>query len=188
MNGFSTSITIGLWPNILTGSAWLVSEHADGCWHKPRALGPFWHPAGGWHSTVEQTGAAAAGCRLRRVHSRRASASLVQIYPVHYGLPALLLIAKTWSDMYSGIAALVINSAPYMARSSARVSNLSPAARSKARRPRTYLRTSGSRHIVLPQLRQHASPAHRADGGPHQGHIAAIDHYGFRVHERGHSA
>jgi polar amino acid transport system permease protein len=44
----------------------------------------------------------------------RATPLLVQIYLVYYGLPALLPVAKTWSDMYFGIAALVINSAPYM--------------------------------------------------------------------------
>jgi polar amino acid transport system permease protein len=44
----------------------------------------------------------------------RATPLLVQIYLVYYGLPALLPIAKSWNDMYFGIAALTLNSAPYM--------------------------------------------------------------------------
>src|SRR5919107_2141678 len=44
----------------------------------------------------------------------RATPLLVQIYLVYYGLPALLPIAKSWNDIYFGIAALVLNSAPYM--------------------------------------------------------------------------
>jgi len=44
----------------------------------------------------------------------RATPLLVQIYLVYYGLPALLPFAKSWNDMYFGIAALTLNSAPYM--------------------------------------------------------------------------
>jgi polar amino acid transport system permease protein len=44
----------------------------------------------------------------------RATPLLVQIYLVYYGLPALLPVAKSWNDMYFGIAALVLNSTPYM--------------------------------------------------------------------------
>jgi polar amino acid transport system permease protein len=44
----------------------------------------------------------------------RATPLLVQIYLVYYGFPALLPIAKSWNDMYFGIAALTLNSAPYM--------------------------------------------------------------------------
>jgi polar amino acid transport system permease protein len=44
----------------------------------------------------------------------RATPLLVQIYLVYYGLPALLPFAKSWNDMYFGIAALVLNSTPYM--------------------------------------------------------------------------
>ncbi|CAM5218885.1 amino acid ABC transporter permease [Bosea thiooxidans] len=44
----------------------------------------------------------------------RATPLLVQIYLVYYGLPALLPFAKSWSDMAFGVAALTLNSAPYM--------------------------------------------------------------------------
>lgn len=44
----------------------------------------------------------------------RATPLLVQIYLIYYGLPALLPFAKSWNDMYFGIAALVANSTPYM--------------------------------------------------------------------------
>jgi polar amino acid transport system permease protein len=44
----------------------------------------------------------------------RATPLLVQIYLVYYGLPTLLPFAKSWNDMYFGIAALTLNSAPYM--------------------------------------------------------------------------
>jgi amine acid ABC transporter, permease protein, 3-TM region, His/Glu/Gln/Arg/opine family len=44
----------------------------------------------------------------------RATPLLVQIYLVYYGFPALLPFAKSWNDMYFGIAALVLNSTPYM--------------------------------------------------------------------------
>lgn len=44
----------------------------------------------------------------------RATPLLVQIYLVYYGLPALLPFAKSWNDMYFGVAALTLNSAPYM--------------------------------------------------------------------------
>ncbi|MBZ6075691.1 amino acid ABC transporter permease [Microvirga puerhi] len=44
----------------------------------------------------------------------RATPLLVQIYLVYYGFPALLPFAKSWNDMYFGIAALVLNSTPYI--------------------------------------------------------------------------
>jgi polar amino acid transport system permease protein len=45
----------------------------------------------------------------------RATPLLVQIYLVYYGLPVLIPAAKRWSELWLGIAALVINSTPYMA-------------------------------------------------------------------------
>ncbi|AXC50202.1 amino acid ABC transporter permease [Paracoccus suum] len=44
----------------------------------------------------------------------RSTPLLVQIYLVYYGLPALVPVTKSWNDMYFGIAALVLNSSPYM--------------------------------------------------------------------------
>src|SRR4051812_28114712 len=44
----------------------------------------------------------------------RATPLLVQIYLVYYGFPVLIPAAKSWNDMYFGIAALVLNSSPYM--------------------------------------------------------------------------
>jgi polar amino acid transport system permease protein len=45
----------------------------------------------------------------------RATPLLVQIYLVYFGLPALIPASKTWSELSLGIAALVVNSTPYMA-------------------------------------------------------------------------
>jgi polar amino acid transport system permease protein len=44
----------------------------------------------------------------------RATPLLVQIYLVYYGLPALVPVTKSWNELYLGIAALVLNSTPYM--------------------------------------------------------------------------
>lgn len=44
----------------------------------------------------------------------RATPLLVQIYLVYYGLPALLPFTARWPEMSLGIAALVLNCAPYM--------------------------------------------------------------------------
>jgi polar amino acid transport system permease protein len=44
----------------------------------------------------------------------RATPLLVQIYLVYYGLPALVPATKNWNELYFGIAALVLNSTPYM--------------------------------------------------------------------------
>lgn len=44
----------------------------------------------------------------------RSTPLLVQIYLVYYGLPALLPFTARWPEMTLGIAALVINCAPYM--------------------------------------------------------------------------
>lgn len=44
----------------------------------------------------------------------RATPLLVQIYLVYYGLPALLPFTAKWPEISLGIAALVLNSAPYM--------------------------------------------------------------------------
>jgi polar amino acid transport system permease protein len=45
----------------------------------------------------------------------RATPLLIQIYLVYYGLPILIPAAKKWSELWLGIAALVVNSTPYMA-------------------------------------------------------------------------
>lgn len=45
----------------------------------------------------------------------RATPLLVQIYLVYFGLPMIIPAARRWNELSLGIAALVINSTPYMA-------------------------------------------------------------------------
>lgn len=44
----------------------------------------------------------------------RATPLLVQIYLIYYGLPMLIPAAKRWDELWLGIFALVVHTAPYM--------------------------------------------------------------------------
>ena len=81
----------------------------------------------------------------------RATPLLVQIYLIYYGLPALLPFAKTWNEMYLGIAALTLNSAPYMGEIIR--AGIESVPRGQIEGAKAVGMTYGQRlrHVVLPQ-------------------------------------
>ncbi|MDO5706524.1 MAG: amino acid ABC transporter permease [Paracoccus sp. (in: a-proteobacteria)] len=81
----------------------------------------------------------------------RSTPLLVQIYLVYYGLPALLPFAKTWNDMYFGIAALVLNSAPYMSEIIRAGIGSVPRGQIEGAKAVGMTYRQRMRHIVLPQ-------------------------------------
>jgi polar amino acid transport system permease protein len=81
----------------------------------------------------------------------RATPLLVQIYLVYYGLPALLPVAKSWNDMYFGIAALVLNSAPYMGEIIRAGIESVPRGQIEGAKAVGMNYAQRMRHIVLPQ-------------------------------------
>ncbi|MGO4571204.1 amino acid ABC transporter permease [Microvirga sp. 2TAF3] len=81
----------------------------------------------------------------------RATPLLVQIYLVYYGLPALLPFAKSWNDMYFGIAALVINSTPYMGEIIRAGIESVPRGQIEGAKAVGMNYSQRLRHIVLPQ-------------------------------------
>lgn len=81
----------------------------------------------------------------------RATPLLVQIYLVYYGLPALLPSAKGWNDMYFGIAALVLNSTPYMGEIIRAGIESVPRGQIEGAKAVGMTYNERLRHIVLPQ-------------------------------------
>ena len=81
----------------------------------------------------------------------RATPLLVQIYLVYYGLPALLSFTKSWNDMYFGIAALVLNSAPYMGEIIRAGIESVPRGQIEGAKAVGMTYNQRMRHIVLPQ-------------------------------------
>lgn len=81
----------------------------------------------------------------------RSTPLLVQIYLVYYGLPALLPFAKSWNDMYFGIAALVLNSTPYMGEIIRAGIEFVPRGQIEGAKAVGMNYGQRMRHIVLPQ-------------------------------------
>lgn len=81
----------------------------------------------------------------------RATPLLVQIYLVYYGLPALLPFAKSWNDMYFGIAALTLNSAPYMGEIIRAGIESVPRGQIEGAKAVGMTYAQRMRHVVLPQ-------------------------------------
>jgi polar amino acid transport system permease protein len=81
----------------------------------------------------------------------RATPLLVQIYLVYYGLPALLPFAKSWNDMYFGIAALTLNSAPYMGEIIRAGIESVPRGQIEGAKAVGMNYSQRMRHVVLPQ-------------------------------------
>lgn len=81
----------------------------------------------------------------------RSTPLLVQIYLVYYGLPAILSFTKSWNDMYFGIAALVLNSAPYMGEIIRASIGSVPRVQIEGAKAVGMTYRQRMRHIVLPQ-------------------------------------
>ncbi|MBD9372318.1 amino acid ABC transporter permease [Rhizobium sp. ARZ01] len=81
----------------------------------------------------------------------RATPLLVQIYLVYYGLPAVLPFTARWPEMSLGIAALVLNCAPYMCEIIRTGIESVPSGQFEASKAVGMNYRQRLRHIVLPQ-------------------------------------